>query len=64
MCLTPVILSYPMANPDKQGTRIQGAFDKGALAKTKGKPRVNPYTRPNMAAKWLEGFDSAEVAGE
>jgi len=51
-----------MANPDKQGTRIQGAFDKGVVAKTKGKPRANPYTRPNMAAKWFEGFDSAEVA--
>lgn len=48
-----------MANPDNKGTRIEGARAKGVAAAKAHKPRAaNPYTRPNMSAAWLEGFDS------
>lgn len=51
-----------MANPDTKGTRLQGALDKGGQAKAKGKARAsNPYSRPNMRAKWFEGFDGAQI---
>ena len=49
----------PNLNP---GQRINGARDKGRAAALAGKPSTdNPYSRPNMAAAWLEGWTDAQT---
>ena len=44
-----------------KGSRVANAHTKGAAAARAGKPRENPYSRPNMFQAWADGYDSVSA---